>query len=55
MIRHHPAHVLGNGLVAPVGEKLLCLKEEAVGLLDARDLGRADGRDGHVGPINQSW
>ena len=48
MVRHHPAHVLGHDLVAPVGEELLRLEEEAVGFLDARNLGRADGGDGHA-------
>src|SRR5581483_5734915 len=48
--RHQPAHVLGDGLVAPFGEELLRREELAVALLDARALGRADGCGGHAIP-----
>ena len=48
VIRHHPAHVPGDELVAPVGEECLRFEEVPVGFLDARDLGRADGCRGHA-------
>ena len=48
MVRHHPAHMLGDDLVAPLGEKRSRLEEMPVALLDARDFRRADLRHRHA-------